>query len=89
LPPHGTVYPTLRVSDQWGILEANAGALIDEAWSQARLPGPGRLRDSDGLWVGEGWTLKLNPGWTVSEADGGQILRRVGGATAGTASRSR
>ncbi|MGO0999474.1 hypothetical protein ACTOWK_00615 [Lysobacter sp. CA196] len=89
LPPHGTVYPTLRVSDQWGILEANAGALIDEAWSQARLPGPGRLRDSDGLWLGEGWTLTLNPGWTVSEDAGGQVLRRTDAAATGAGGQSR
>src|SRR5690606_38219206 len=29
LPPHGTVYPTLRITDAWGVLEVTDGALLD------------------------------------------------------------
>ncbi len=61
LPPHGTVYPTMRVSDAWGVLEVSGGGLIDPNFSGATVPAP-----DAGALSGEGWTLKLNDGWRLA-----------------------
>jgi len=57
----GTVYPNLRLTDDWGILEAHRGALVSADWSSVRAPAP----DSVGLGLvrGDGWRILLNPGW--------------------------
>ena len=57
----GTVYPNLRLTDDWGILEAHRGALVSADGSSVRAPGP----DSVGTGVvrGDGWRILLNPGW--------------------------
>jgi hypothetical protein len=60
LPPYGTVYPTLQVIDSWGKLTVRDGALIDEKWSGVTLSAPSR-----GGLSGPGWTLELNPGWSM------------------------
>lgn len=68
LPPHGSVYPTLRVVDAWGVLEVSDGALIDDNWSGVTVAAP----VSAGAVEGPGWTLQLNSGWTLAtgERDG-------------------
>lgn len=58
----GTVYPTITLSDQWGSLEANHGALMATDMKQARLPAP---TSKDDLMTGDGWKLKLNSGWKI------------------------
>lgn len=60
LPPYGTVYPTLQVIDTWGTLKVEHGALIDEKGSGVTVSAP-----RQGAKNGEGWTLELNPGWSV------------------------
>lgn len=75
LPPHGTVYPTLRVSDVWGVLEVTDGALIDGNWSRAVVAAP---LDA-GARSGPGWTLTLKDGWSLDAAAraGDFVARRV------------
>jgi len=63
LPPAGTVYPTLRVTDDWGVLDANDGALLKSDWSAVSVPAP-RVPGGRTL-QGPGWTLSLNEGWKV------------------------
>lgn len=60
----GTVYPTLRVTDDWGILEVTAGgAFVDAGWSRAQVPA---VFEREGAVLrGEGWSLRLEPGWTL------------------------
>lgn len=54
----GTFYPTLRITDEWGILTVTAGALIDPKWSGVQVP----VDPRDKAPVkGEGWTLELSP----------------------------
>jgi hypothetical protein len=60
LPPHGTVYPTLQLIDAWGKLTVEDGALIDEKWTAVTVSAP-----PPGALTGKGWTLELNPGWTL------------------------
>ncbi len=59
----GTVYPQLRVSDDWGVLEAEGGALMKKDWSAVAVNAP-VSGDAPRLY-GEGWTLQLAPGWTL------------------------
>ena len=85
----GTVYPTANVTDAWGTLEVSDGALM--------IHGPGgrfmkvylsRPADPSARPLrGEGWTLQLNPGWTLAPGprDGDHVLKkdRVKRAAAG------
>lgn len=67
---NSTVYPTLRVSDEWGILEVTDGALmIRESGRMTRvLIGlPNNLLDRP--LKGTGWKLQLNQGWGIEPAD--------------------
>lgn len=71
LPPEGSVYPTLRVVDAWGVLEVADGALIAADWKAVQLPGPARVI---GRQVsGPGWTLDLAEGWTTQVDESGQV----------------
>ena len=57
----GTVYPTMRVSDNWGVIEVSGGALLSPDRRRLAVPAP---RDSSAL-SGDGWELTLSPGWSV------------------------
>lgn len=62
----GTVYPTMRVSDAWGILEVTGGALMihdPKRGSRVQVPAPA---DRAGRRIeGEGYTLELYDGWRI------------------------
>jgi hypothetical protein len=60
----GTVYPTLRVSDAWGILEVTRGALmLLEGSRVSRVQVPAPADPSKRKVQGDGWTLDLGEGW--------------------------
>ena len=58
----GMVYPTLRITDEWGVLEVDDGALMRSDWSAVIVGAP---EVATMPWHGEGWTLVLNPGWQL------------------------
>jgi hypothetical protein len=60
----GKVYPKMRMTDAWGILEVESGgALIAADWSKVTVPAP---KDPTARpLVGDGWTLELKDGWDV------------------------
>ena len=62
----GTVYPEIRISDVWGILEASKGALIKGEWGSVVITAPTDPTSSP--IKGDGWTLELNPGWRLVPA---------------------
>ena len=64
LPPSGTVYPTATIRDAWGTLTVEQGVLIAQDWKSASIAGPGSAHGND--YAGAGWSLKLSPGWIVS-----------------------
>jgi hypothetical protein len=62
----GTVYPTMRATDDWGILEVTDGALLIRDATQVKkiqVAAPSSTRDVP--LTGPGWTLQLNAGWTI------------------------
>lgn len=66
LADHGTVYPSLRVVDDWGVLEATDGALVASDFSAATVaapaaPPPATAREL----AGPGWHLQLADHWRV------------------------
>lgn len=70
----GTVYRPMRLSDRWGVLEADSsGALVETGFQAAKVarPAPGGLS-------GPGWKLTLNAGWKVvpGERKGDYTLRK-------------
>jgi hypothetical protein len=64
----GTVYPNLRVTDDWGILTVEKGALLSSNWSSVTVTKPTKIADK--FVKGEGWILELKNGWKVEESDG-------------------
>ncbi len=65
LEDKGTVYPTIRVTDNWGVLNAEKGALMSPDWKKISLTLP---TDSKGSKItGDGWTLELNEPYTLSK----------------------
>jgi hypothetical protein len=62
-----TVYPTLRLVDEWGILEVNDGAWLlrdaSGALTRAQVDAPGSTAVRP--LRGKGWSLDLNEGWRV------------------------
>ena len=56
----GTVYPTMRITDEWGVLTVTGGALLASDWRSVTVAAP-----QDGATSGEGWTLELKPGWKI------------------------
>jgi hypothetical protein len=59
----GTVYPNLRISDDWGILDAKNGALMKSDWGAVMVVAPSENIGSS--LKGDGWTLELKPGWKI------------------------
>lgn len=76
LEPLGTVYPDIRIVDAWGILTVTKGALIKSDFSRIYVSAPSNLSASP--IQGDGWTLELNPGWTIAngERKGDYILKK-------------
>lgn len=58
----GTVYPTMRLTDDWGVLDVDRDARVDQPAKIATVSSAGI--DASHLH-GDGWRLSLNKGWTV------------------------
>lgn len=57
----GTVYPTMRLVDEWGILTVeDGGVLVGNKRARVSMTGA----EETGL-RGKGWALTLNPGWSL------------------------
>lgn len=81
LDPVGTVYPTIRIVDLWGILTVSKGALINSTFTKIQVQAPASpgAQDLSGRDVkGEGWRLELNEGWAVApgERKGDYVLKK-------------
>jgi hypothetical protein len=58
----GTVYPTMRISAGWGVLEVSNGALLKSDWSEVCVVAPTIM---GATLKGDGWTLELQPNWKL------------------------
>lgn len=72
LENYGTVYPDIRVTDNWGILTAKKGSLISPSWSKITVSAP-ILVDSNKV-SGDGWTLELKNNYTVQKDSSGNFI---------------
>ena len=73
----GTVYQSVRVTDEWGVLEVESGGALllrnDRGIIGVRVPAP---TDELNPLKGNGWKLTLNPGWSVAVAGTGYRVTR-------------
>lgn len=66
----GTVYPNIRVTDAWGVLDVKEGALmLKETGAPSRLYISVPTDKDARPLQGEGWTLQLNEGWKLEQAE--------------------
>ncbi len=75
LDTFGTVYPNLRITDNWGILEVDScGALVSSNWNFVTVSYPEMIADS--LIRGKGYKLKLNNHWKLVIENGKYTLTK-------------
>jgi hypothetical protein len=66
IPDVGTIYfGAYRMKGEWGTLEADKGVLVATDGGSRRLPAP--VRRDDTTISGDGWVLKVAPGWMIRE----------------------
>ena len=73
LEDKGTVYPTIRVTDNWGILDVKDGALISPDWKQITVGMPASITDT--LIKGNGWTLELKKNYKLEKDKNGEAYK--------------
>jgi hypothetical protein len=74
LDTHGIVYPNLRITDNWGILEVDScGALVSADWKFVTISYPEKITDT--LITGKGWKLKLYEGWRLKKEDKKYVIK--------------
>jgi len=80
LDDKGNVYPNIRVTDIWGILDVHNGALMSPHWDMITVGAP--TSNNSGVVSGDGWTLHLTPGYSVVQdpANGNYFLVRQPGS---------
>lgn len=73
----GTVYPKMRVTDVWGILEVETGALMSPNWDKISISNPTKI--SPNKVAGDGWILTLKDGYVVKkeERTGNYIISKT------------
>ena len=61
----GTVYPNIRVTDKWGILTVENGALMSSNWDKISISIPAK---TEGRKIsGDGWVLELAEGYLIKK----------------------
>jgi hypothetical protein len=75
------VYPTIRISDDWGILTVTHDALLAADWKSILISLPDNLTNNTGkkIFTSHDWTLELNEGWKLKPAQrkGSYILSKI------------
>jgi len=71
---YGSVYPSLRVTDNWGILTVTNGALLGSNWDKIIVSEP--LEINEDRIVGDGWILELKNHYRIekNESNGNYSL---------------
>lgn len=73
LKNYGTVYHTIRVTDEWGILDVSEDALMSDDWKTITVSTT-MLKLNGNLIEGNGWTLTLNEGWRIADHGKDKVL---------------
>lgn len=60
---YGTYYPSVRISDKWGILDVSKGILISSDFSKVFISPP--VNVSGDTITGNGWLLRLKKGYSL------------------------
>lgn len=70
----GTVYPNIRITDKWGILTVENGALMSPNWDKISISNPNQTGDKK--ISGDGWVLELAEGYVIKKdnANGNFLL---------------
>ncbi|MBO9694220.1 hypothetical protein [Chryseobacterium sp.] len=71
----GTVYPNIRVTDLWGILTVENGALMSPNWDKISISNP--VKTENKKISGDGWILELADGYTISKDESSGNYRLV------------
>lgn len=61
----GTVYPKIRITDVWGILTVEKGALMSPNWDKISITNP--INTENKKLIGDGWILELNDGYNIDK----------------------
>lgn len=72
LDENTTIYPTLRVTDVWGVLEVTDGALMKHdqgKFGGVTVEAPKDAVGKVGVVEGPGWKLTLSNGWRLAESE--------------------
>ena len=73
----GTAYQSLRVTDEWGVLEVESGSALlvrgDGGITGVRVPAPA---DPQNLLAGNGWKLTLERDWMIVAEGSGYVVRK-------------
>jgi hypothetical protein len=73
----GTIYPAMRVSDNWGKLFVDkGGCLVSYNLKYLRITAK-NFRESKNHYYGEGWHMILNRDWEVVKMDQNYFVRKL------------
>jgi hypothetical protein len=73
----GTLYNTLRVSDNWGKLTVDKGdCLVSNNYKFLRITAKGLKTDKNHINA-EGWQIILNDGWEIRESGKNYYIRKL------------
>jgi hypothetical protein len=73
----GTLYHTLRVSDNWGKLTVDKGdCLVSNNYKYLRITAKGLKTDKNHI-NGEGWQIIMNDGWEIKESGPNYFIRKL------------
>jgi hypothetical protein len=74
----GTLYSTLRVSDNWGkLIVEKGGTLVSNNLKSIRITAK-NIKESKTETTGEGWVLLLNPQWKLEKIEQDYYIRWTG-----------
>ncbi len=71
-------YPWVRVTDEWGVLEANGGLLVREKGLIKKVVVPATKDATGASLKGDDWKLELADGWKIAtgERSGDQTVKK-------------
>lgn len=78
LDEQSTVYPWLRVSDDWGTLEADGAMVVREQGRVTRIVVPASKSVDGAAVAGDAWKLELKPGFRIAPGarSGDQVVEK-------------